>query len=439
MFQFLSRRNNNPNIRTSAMPDEMYDAVHLQMHQRALRGTMYGLGDIIRAVVDEGRVKFQYMRNPGVLLDTPQEAFNAAATDGVTTFSRLTGTLEDSSLNLRGLAGIEQRLISIQDFISKNPAVGAKFGITDPSEIHFEIGTFKTNLGDVGTIDSIKKRVQNKSGELTGLIIPDDNEFNLLQIHVGRPGQSRALTLKEMSSLFLYTSDGRGGIFGTEELIEKLKGNNLNSIFSKFGKRGRGAIGLRDLSITGSTLADMLSEAGIEGTKLDEKNILVLKVADDLEEVTKQALKLMQITGETDLSKIVNKKTAFNTMEFLFETLGEEQKAFYSGNTGVLDLISEALKVAGVTEESQLIGGKRKTVRQAFESAFDGAALLNTKLARSTKKYLESLLEELLPLEGQSNQIDIKIMEIRSQLENLKDGNFETVTTRTFLIMKENQ
>lgn len=439
MFQFLSRRNNNPNIGVGSVPNDLYDAPYLGMHQRALRGTMYGLGDIIRAVIDEGKVKFQYTRNPGKLFSNPQEAFQEAAKDGVTTFSRLTGRLQDSSTNTRGLAGLEQRLIEMQNFLSQNPIISARLGINDPSQIYFETGTFKSPLGAKQSMEAISKRLKDRTtGKTMGLVVPDDNEFNLLQVFVGQPGKGRRLSIDEMSKLFSYTSEGSGGLFGAGALVEALKDDKLGSLFSKAGKRFRGAIGIRDLSLTGDVLSDILADAGIQGTGLTEQNVKVLKISEDLTTITKNYQELVRITGKTDFISHVGipdasgRLVSQNVEDFIMRGLGEEEKLYYGGSTGILDLVSGALKTAQITGDiDSATDEQRKLLKEAFKAQFDGTAVINEKFFRSTQKHLEAQLKQLERM-PRSAQINAKILELRSQLDNLKDGNFQAITTRTF-------
>lgn len=456
MFQYLSRRKNNPNIGLSAVPDELYNVSYIEMHQRALRGTMYGLGDIIRAVEEDGRVKFQYTRKPGRLYSSPQEAFGEAAKDGVTTFARVTGRLEDSSLNLRGLAGLEQRLIEMQDYLSQNPAVSARLNINDPSQIYFETGTYKAPLGAKQSMEAITKRLKDRiTGKIMGLVVPDDSEFNLLQVYVGEPGKGRRLAVDEISKLFSYTSEGIGGLFGTEKLLDALENDSLGSLFSKSPKRFRGLIGVRDLSLSGSVLSDILSAAGMSGSKLSEENVRVFNIKDDLMQIAENYQELVLKTGRNDFADNITSSTNFggikqygitdvqtgrlftdNVENFLFKSnagrkLGEEERLYY-GNASVLDLISEALKTAGITGKvSEATDEQKKLLGQAFESAYDGTAVINEAYFRATKNHLELELSTLKSM-PQSAQIQAKILELESQLGNLKEGNFQAITTRTF-------
>jgi hypothetical protein len=53
ILSFLTGRKTSPAISTSVMSEDIYDPTYFGMHQRALRSTMYGLGDIVRAVIEE--------------------------------------------------------------------------------------------------------------------------------------------------------------------------------------------------------------------------------------------------------------------------------------------------------------------------------------------------------------------------------------------------
>ena len=164
MFDFLKGQRAKTNVSLNLIPDTSYNPVNLAMHQRALNGTMYGLGGIVKADVIDGVVKFVYART-GEAFSTVREAFNKASADNVTTFTRLTGRLQDSSLNMRGLGGMEQRLIDIKKKLKTLPEnVLTGLGISDPSKLYFEIGTFRSVQGDTQMANKIREGVVVQDG-----------------------------------------------------------------------------------------------------------------------------------------------------------------------------------------------------------------------------------------------------------------------------------
>jgi hypothetical protein len=454
MFDFLKGQRANTNVSLNSLPDTTYNPVNLAMHQRALNGTMYGLGGIVKADVIDGVVKFVYART-GEAFSTVREAFNKASTDGVTTFTRLTGRLEDSSLNMRGLGGMEQRLIDIKKKLKTLPEnVLTGLGISDPSKLYFEIGTFRSVQGDTQMANKIRE----------GVVVPDGSEFNLLKVLVGDPGRGAALSFQQISELFSLTSDDVGGIFGREELINSLLTGNTGTLFSKVGKRIRGAIGLRDVSLAGDNLKEMLQLAGIGGDTLNETNVKVFNISEDLSQITKNYETLVSDPNFVKMNKLafisdptgISARKRVNISEFLMQGLDEEQKAFYGGVVNFEDL-TETLKATsfldeegkvtargssalqsildGVDSSSKEVRDVKSLLKSAFESQYDGTSVINSKVFNAMRSQMQS---ELTALEAgarsgkSSPQIESRIIELRSQLQNMTPDNFQAITSRIF-------
>jgi len=441
MFDFLKGQRAKTNVSLNSIQDTSYNPVNLAMHQRALNGTMYGLGGIVKADVIDGIVKFVYART-GEAFSTVREAFNKASADNVTTFTRLTGRLQDSSLNMRGLGGMEQRLIDIQKrlgTLSQNTLT--ELGVSDPSKLYFEIGTFRSVQGNTQISNKIKE----------GVVIPDDGEFNLLKVFVGDPGKGAALSFKQISELFSLTSDDVGGIFGREELIKSLEGGKTGSLFSKVGKRVRGAIGLRDISLAGDQLKEMLGLAGIQGDSLNETNVKIFNVSKDLSQITQNYERLINDPNFANINKSDSLKS-----QFLMQGLDEEQKAFYGGIVNFEDL-TETLKtttfldkqgkvsargsaalqsiLSGVDSQDDQVKSMKSILESAFESQYDGTSVINSKVFNAMSKQMRSeltALEAAVRSGSSSPQIESRITELRSQLQNMTPDNFQAITSRIF-------
>lgn len=419
---FPRRNTTNQMLSTSALPDDYYDPVYLGMHQRSLRATMYGIGDIVRAIIDEGRVKFQYVRS-GEVFNTMKDAFEGAGREGVTTFSRLTGTPETSSLNNRGLAGLEQRLLDLQQSLLDDPSLAAKLGIDNPRDIAFEVGTFKTGMGEKDRIG----KILDKLGE--GLIVPDGDEFNFFQIRVGK---ERLLSFNEMNEILFRTSkvgdQFMGGFFSQNALISKLGDDNgLLDLFSKYGKRARGAIGIRDVSLAGDVLEQVLSRAGIAGTGLTEENVKIFKIEEDMRAMAAKYLQAQAsgIAIDDELSKII------------FSDMGEEAIDFYSGGNRTLNLIRGALEISGITDFASATKKQEEIFKQSVESAYDGTAVLNARVFNSLKSEMQEELRQLNAIDNKSPQINARISELTSQIENMTPENFQAITARIFMPFKD--
>ena len=422
MSLFPRRRGTNPMLTTSALPEDLYNPIYLGMHQRSLRATMYGIGDVVRAIIEDGQVKFQYMRS-GKTFGSMKDAFEAAGAEGVTTFTRLTGTRETSSLKTRGLAGFEQRLIHLQNEIRDDPTLARRFNITNPIDIAFEVGTFKTGIGEKDRLT----KIMDTLGE--GLVVPDGDEFNFFQIRVGK---DRLLSFEEMNDILFRTSkigdQFLGGFFSSDKLIEALgKEGGLTDLFSKYGKRARGAMGIRDVSLSGDELNEVLRTSGISGVGLSEENVKIFKVSEDMQKIATKYLET-QVPGSTvsDISA------------YILEGLDDEAKAFYGGGDRTLNLVSGALDLSGITDFAAASDEQKQIFKQSVDAAYDGTAVINSKFFRSLKSQMQQELEQLQGMADITPEVNERILELRSQIGNMNPENFQAITSRIFLPFKEN-
>lgn len=245
-------------LSTSAIPEDFYNPYFLGMHRKAVMGTMYGLNNILKVDVIDDRVKF-ILNTTGEQFDTMENAFVHAGRTGATTFARLTGSLDTSSANLRGLGGFSQQLKNMQSALAADPRLAAQFGIDDPSKLFFEVGSYKMPMGQKGTAKNILSQFDK------GLTLADDGTFNVLRVFRA-PGIENELDITEISRLFMATSKGTGGILATDELMKALSSENatekLASLMQKGGKRVKGAIALKDVSLAGRRFARCIKSFG---------------------------------------------------------------------------------------------------------------------------------------------------------------------------------
>ena len=418
---FPRRSGTNPMLSTSALPDDYYDPIYLGMHQRSLRATMYGIGDVVRAIIDDGKVKFQYMRS-GQTFGSMKDAFEAAGKEGVTTFSRLTGTRETSSLNTRGLVGFEERLIRLQDELRLDPRLAARFNIENPRDVSFEVGTFKTGMGEKDRLT----KIIDKLGE--GLIVPDGDEFNFFQIRVGK---DRLLSFDEMNDILFRSSkvgdQFLGGFFSSSALIKALEEESLTDLFSKYGKRARGAIGVRDVSLAGEELNEILRISGIGGDGLSEQNVKIFKVSEDMQKIATRYLET-QVPGAT----------VRDVTQYILDGLDDEAKAFYEGGDRTLNLVRGALDLSGITDFATATDKQKQIFEQSVESAYDGTAVINSQFFRAIKNQMQQELTQLKNMGDITPEINQRILELESQIGNMNPENFQAITSRIFLPFKEN-
>lgn len=431
----------NPLISTSAIPIE----TRIQAERRLLNRTMYGINDIIR-VDSEGDNLVYRLNTTGKTFNTAKEAFDAVSKTGMTTFGRITGDLDSSSYNLRGLGGLEQRLATARNKLSSDVGLANRLGIDDPNLLRFEIGSFKSGIGNKQSLKSIVDQI----GDNLGVIVPDDAAFNLLRVFSG----DKELTVGEISRLFNATSEGLGGILSTQDLMSALqKGPQaVASMYSKSGKRVKGAVALRDLSLAGDDLGNLLQQ--VSGTtKLDTESVRIFKVADDLTEIAENYLKTItsseyaRFTDDRARRSFAELKVmdSFDGGSGSVEAL--EKKAFYA-KSGAMDQVIASLKNMDVLDDNgnvlkqlgSLTSDEMNILQDKFRSGFDGTSVLNSKMFNAMRAQVKNELEMLkaLPADQQSQEfVNKRILELTSQLDNLEGDSFQAITARIFMNIKE--
>jgi hypothetical protein len=431
----------NPLISTSAIPIE----TRIQAERRLLNRTMYGINDIIR-VDSEGDNLVYRLNTTGKTFNTAKEAFDAVSKTGMTTFGRITGDLDSSSYNLRGLGGLEQRLATARNKLSSDVGLANRLGIDDPNLLRFEIGSFKSGIGNKQSLKSIVDQI----GDNLGVIVPDDAAFNLLRVFSG----DKELTVGEISRLFNATSEGLGGILSTEDLMKALSEGpqKVASMYSKSGKRVKGAVALRDLSLAGDDLGNLLQQ--VSGTtKLDTESVRIFKVADDLTEIAENYLKTITsseyaaFTDERARRSFAELKVMdmFDGGSGSVEAL--EKKAFYA-KSGAMDQVIASLKNVDVLDDNgnilkqlgSLTSNEMDILKEKFKAGFDGTSVLNSKMFNAMRAQVKNELEMLkaLPADQQSQEfVNKRILELTSQLDNLEGDSFQAITARIFMNIKE--
>lgn len=411
---------------TSAIPEDLQDPYYLGMHRKAVMSSMYGMNNVIKVDLQDNKVKF-VLNTTGVAYDSAQEAFEKAGQTGMTTFARLTGVMETSSENLRGLSGLSQRLIQMQDTLNADRALAQRLNISDPSKLFFEVGSFKMPMGK-------KEATRNIIDQLnSGIIVPDDGAFNILRVFEGTAGQDPVeLSIEQTSRLFLATSGGAGGILSTSELQKALSGDNaqeaMAGLMQKVGKRVKGIIALKDVSLAGEDLASALSGLGTGQTTLNEKTVRIFKPAEELKQI---AIKYLSDPSARDEASLLK---AFDSVGN--DQLARELKAFYSG-TGAIEAVIERLNNVGITSVADFLNEeKAKAFKMATESAFDGTSVINSKVSNSMRSAMQRELNKLQKdmAEGKIGAESLpRIKELISQLDNFKYGQLEATTGRVFM------
>lgn len=437
-------------VTTSAIPESLSNPYYLEAHRKALMNTMYGQGGILRVDVIDGVVN--YISNvTGEVFSSASDAFAKMSSSGITTFSKLTGDIGTSSGNLRGSSGLSARLMEIQKALSDDPSLASRLGISDPSKLYFTTGSFKIPIGEEESARVITQAAKR------GIVLADDGAFSLLQVFDPTRGAQASLTTEEISRLFLSTSKGAGGIISTDSLIDALLKSDpskaLAGLFQKLGKRMKGAMVLKDVSIAGDDLSDILSSLdknSIQKT-LNEKNVRIFDPSKDLRLVAENLLTKKQTTGffgdlsddvlqeafsiESLRSQSLRPKNQFSgKSEQELKKLSQELKDFYTGNSSV-ESMATRLNNLGIANLSDLTA-KSDVFEYAVESAYDGSSLMNSKFINSFKKKIENELNELnaaISNKEVGPEAVERMRELQSQLDSLKSGNLEHITGRVFM------
>lgn len=246
--------------------NDLYDvpATRLLAAQSMLRRTVYGLGDVVSAHLDDdGKVYYLNNALPNRRHYSLATAFNEAGSFELTQFQAITaGT--SMQRGGRPLVGSTMGGVAgILDNISNNLA-----GISDPNVISglrsvgLDIEDFRGgNLSmDVLTMHSGAagtKRVANKisqmrrDGSLSGITIMDDEGARVLQFRIG----DRILNSYQANYLLSVTGNS---ILDTETFRGTLESGNPASLVKnlmKIPKRFRSIISEREVSISGNELA----------------------------------------------------------------------------------------------------------------------------------------------------------------------------------------
>jgi hypothetical protein len=418
---------------TSAIPQDLQDPYYLEMHRKAIMSSMYGLNNIMKVDIRDNRVKF-ILNTTGAVYDDMQEAFEAAGRSGITTFARLTGKMETSSENLRGLGGLSERLLDMQRTLTADSGLRNRLNISDPSKLFFEVGSFKMARGQKESTRNVLNQINS------GIIIPDDGAFNVLRVFQGTAGQNPVeLSIDQISRLFISTSREVGGVMASDELQKKLAENDLGSLFEKIGKRVKAIIALKDVSLAGEELSDIIGSLGTGQSRLNEKTVRVFKPAEDLRRVAEAYLSDPDIMLKKSLGTFGTLEENFlldKSFDRLGKELSDELKAFYGG-TGAIEAVIERLENSKISSMSDFQNAvKADMFKTATETGFDGSSVMNSKFSYALKKQTQKELD-LLSDQMQRGLIGEEAMprikELTSQLQNMKSGNFEAITGRVFM------
>lgn len=423
-----------------AAEQNLYDPALLQMHVRALRTTDYGASGLIKADIRDNRVKYILTVDGSEHLNL-EEAVARLSVTGFTTYARISKDLAESTIDQRGTGGLRERLLQMQKSLEANPEIAERFGIRpdEISGIKFVTGTVSATATQ--ETENMLKRLEN------AIIVADEKEANVMQILVGSGQTQRQLTRKQILEILDLTSDGAGGLLATEELISQLKSGKLGSLFSKLGKRVRGAIGLKGVSLSGEELTSSLTAAQIGSKTLDEKSIRIFDPEEELFEAAENFVKKLNAQGALG-EQSDEYKSLVRDMFNVFKEKPEEKRAFYR-RSGAEGLITSALKREKILIEKDGIltvdqdllkqGGIVDSLKEQFGTAYDGSSLMNKRYVQAIRQQFIEERNLLMQTQGLGEHGAARIKELASYIDALNYNDFQAITGRVFFTGSKGQ
>jgi hypothetical protein len=470
-FSFFNRRHNlSTNVPSLFNDESFYDPKFLAYHKKAMNNTMYGLNGVISVDIEDGRVKFIVHSSLGkTSFDKAYDAFNEAAKTNITNFAKITADPLEMVGSMRGTGGMHQRLIDMQNALMRMTSqerIEALGRDIDPNNIYFTVGSYKS---DKSAKASAKNMVNQLRGR--GLIVGDDGAFTMLRAFEKGSGGAvdSEFSTFQLDQLLRITSGGSGGILANNEIIKALgRENGLGDLFSKAGKRLKGALALKDISLSGADLqrvVQTISQSTDISTLSDsiyifDSNKDLSLMMSNLYEISKQGfgnrpIKGALFSGLGDIESAIYKNT---DVEFLVQSVLEDtlnmldptqhdkimaavsaigQGGSIDGDTVMLNGKPIKFNNAAVTlsEKEQ---GVLQVLQDKFEKPFDGSGIINQKAVDTMKKEIGREIKAIENMvkqfpEGSVPEAElIRKRVLESQLNNLNEGNFEAITGRVF-------
>jgi hypothetical protein len=436
-------------------PASMNAPEYLQMHRRALRSTPYGIGNVIKADIKDGRVVFIH-NVTGTVYSNYRDAFNAADVMGMTSFTQLTGTMSEATGKVRGMAGFNERISSMKQMLRDDAALLDKFNqglenkkLSRAEDLYFTIEEGRIPAGQ----SSLAKNILRNISEGRGFMFKTKDSGTFIRAFVKDGNENLELTSAELNRLFYLTSDGAGGIFSNNAVLKAMSKGDLGPLFSKASKRGKGIFSLDGVSLAGNDLASIIkSSVGQEKTFGE-----AIKVFDTAEDLSKISISYLDnyVHGISDES-IVSKAMMGATRKQIDEAVG-----FYGGSGAVqtaIDVMEELSIIstndAGfasvVAENSDIVEVLRgnltvdqlsdnhqqlyKELMTSFERPYDGTSLISDKFVRSFRSNMQ---KEINALEKNKSTRDLttkeydRLQELKSY-ERLSREGFDAETIRFY-------
>jgi hypothetical protein len=380
--------------------NNMYATVgeRLSAAKSAVRSTSFGRGGVIKVVLDGQKVKFQ-VPIIGKSFESLNEAIGEAASTHVSQIFefQMAPDLIRAGSKVNTPASIYESIYNkVQNLNSRDRQLFESAGISIPElkDLKLDILMMGKSQGGMATlVESIEKMREN--GLINGISILSDDGARVLQFRTGKQ------TLNKYQANLLLATAGHDqlspGVFG--EILRTGDSKKLIDKLAKVGKRERGFISDRDISLAGSELKKFMG-----GQKSLRQSALILDPQYEL---------LMKYAGKFDMLdndlravyKNLDPSSFFGRIiDDADPKLVQELKATIStfDSTGVAagEWKSNALAKHLKNNFARGDAGRQLLVDNIFQSieyGYDGSDLLNEK---NLKKYVGTLRKELKKLKN---------------------------------------
>ena len=386
-------------------PPSYYAPEYLQIHRRALKNSVYGAGNVIKTEISSGKITY-VMNSTGIRYNTAEEAFRAADVSGLTGFARLTGEEVAESGSMRGLAGFNERARSIKEMLKNDSALRDSLSFINSStdKLTFTIGSARIPEG----AKEVSKNILKDVSQGRGFMFQTKDSGTFVRAFVN----GEELTGVQLNELLYKTSDGAGGLFSNEQIINYLEKGNLGGLFQKAAKRGKGIFSLDGVSLAGNDLLSLAKGLDSRNTTFGE-SIKIFDTQADLTKIALAHLKDPTLAGE-DLvreamaglsSDEIEEAAAYygrsGALQSALESMEElgiisTKNAAIAGiaidDPSVIDALNDSSKVTSLSKESL---GRYNELMEQFKRPYDGSTLINEDFIEGMRS---NMLKELKAL-----------------------------------------
>jgi hypothetical protein len=395
-------------------PASHYAPEYLPIHRRALKNSIYGAGNIIKAEIDSGRITY-VMNSTGIRYSTYSEAFDAADVSGLTGFARLSGGGPGESGSMRGLLGFNERIRSMKKILAADADLMERFGIKNIDELTFTTGSARIPQD----AKEAAKNVLQHISQGRGFMFQTKDSGTFLRAFVGE----EELSSVGLNELLYKTSGGFGGLFSNEEIAEALKKGKLGGLFQKAPKRFKGVLSLDGMSLTGDNVHEVDNLLSlIKG--LDPRSSAFssfgesIKIFDTEKDFAKIAIAHLDDTSLTGEDLIKKAMAGLSPKEI-------DEAAAYYGNSGALESALGSMKELGIISRKDAGIAEFTGAHPEIEEVLRGRRDKSTLSEKALVRYNELMEQFKRPADGftllNKNFIEKNRINMQAQLKVFQD------------------